>query len=72
MRGIKVAIVESLYGEGQQIAHICWEWRLRDGVVGVGVSVEFSIVNFNRGIIAEFVRPHYLDVRLDCSYRDAP
>ena len=38
--------------------------HLSDGVVGVGVCVVNLVVYNNRGVVAQFVRPHDLNVHL--------
>ena len=62
---VKVVLV-SKQGDGllDEFAVIHGQRHLRDGVVGVGVCVVDLVVHHNRGVVAQFVRPHDLNVHL--------
>ena len=62
---VKVVLVVK-QGDGllDELAVIHRQRHLRDGVVRVGVGVVYLVVHHNRGVVAQFVRPHDLNVHL--------
>ena len=62
---VKVVLVVK-QGDGllDELAVIHRQRHLRDGVVRVGVGVVDLVIYYNRCVVAQFVRPHDLNVHL--------